>query len=126
MKIVLDTHILIYCSNDQVSESRKILIEQNRDDIYFSIISLWEITKLVEHKRIKVNSLDDYLNQIYYHPNYHSVSLDPQLMSVMVKISKQMHKDPADQMITATAKLLDAYLMTDDTLIRKQKIVRTL
>ena len=37
----------------------------------------------------------------------------------------EFHSDPADRLIVATARLLDAELLTDDGLIRRYEGVRT-
>ena len=45
MKILLDTHILLWAiSNDaRLPEKARKLIENEENDIYYSIVSLWEV-----------------------------------------------------------------------------------
>lgn len=45
MKILLDTHILLWAiSNDvKLPEKERKLIENDENEIYYSIVSLWEI-----------------------------------------------------------------------------------
>ncbi len=45
MKILLDTHILLWAiSNDvKLPEKARKLIENDENEIYYSIVSLWEV-----------------------------------------------------------------------------------
>ena len=45
MKVLLDTHILLWAlSNDlRLPEKARKLIENENNEIYYSIISLWEV-----------------------------------------------------------------------------------
>ncbi len=45
MKILLDTHILLWTiSNDlKLPEKARKLIENEENEIYYSIVSLWEV-----------------------------------------------------------------------------------
>ena len=45
MKILLDTHILLWTiSNDiKLPEKARKLIEKEENEIYYSIVSLWEV-----------------------------------------------------------------------------------
>ena len=45
MKILLDTHILLWVlSNDaKLSEKARKLVENEENEIYYSIVSLWEV-----------------------------------------------------------------------------------
>lgn len=50
MKVLLDTHILLWTlSNDaKLSEKAAKLIENNENEIYYSMISLWEIEVIMK------------------------------------------------------------------------------
>ena len=45
MNVLLDTHILLWAlSNDvRLPEKARVLIENEMNEIYYSIISLWEV-----------------------------------------------------------------------------------
>ena len=45
MKLLLDTHIMLWAMADdeQLPEKARELIQNEENEIYFSIISLWEI-----------------------------------------------------------------------------------
>ena len=47
-------------------------------------------------------------------------------MLELLEIAPRMHKDPADQIVVATARRLGASLMTDDARIRRSRLVPVL
>lgn len=127
MKIVLDTHILLGAAGDQLSEARKELLEDPHHEIFVSAISLWEITKLYEFKYIQLEeSLEAFLTKVENHPRFVMIPLTATILADIPIIGPKMHKDPADQIIVATSRKLDARLMTDDKEIRKSDLVKTI
>lgn len=125
MKIVLDTHIVLWAANGELSEARKELLEDPRHEIFISAISLWEITKLYEFEYIQFEgNLEDFLTTIENHPRFAIVPLAAPVLAKIPAIASKMHKDPADQIIVATALGLEARLMTEDKEIRKSGLVK--
>lgn len=127
MKIVVDTHIIIRASTRDLSDSRLELIESPSAKLYVSCISLWEITKLVEYRRIEIEEgLDYFLERIYRDSPYTTINLAPEVLKLIPSISSKVGKDPADQIIVATALHLGAKLMSDDKRIVDSKLVAML
>lgn len=127
MKIVLDTHIVLWAANDQLSEARKVLLEDPQHEILISAISLWEITKLYEFKYIQLEEgLEKFLMTIEEHPRFTIVPLTAFVLAEIPNIGSKMHKDPADQIIVATSRKLEAKLMTDDKEIRRSDLIKTI
>lgn len=125
MKIVLDTHIVLWAANNQLSEARKELLENPENEIFISAISLWEITKFYELKRIQLEeSLEQFLMMIENYPRFAIIPLTAMVLAKIPEIAPKMQKDPADQIIVATSLKLDAKLMTDDQEIRKADLVK--
>lgn len=119
MKILIDTHVLIYTSTGQLGPTRSALIDDVRNPVYISEISLWEISKLTELGRITTaESLKSYLRKIECHPRYKVIGLSSDILAEIPALSQKMHKDPADQILAATALILGAKLMTDDRRLR--------
>lgn len=122
MKLLLDTHILVRASCNALDTKRRKLIEDENNECLFSDISLWEISKLYELKRIVlVDSLFDYLQKLCNHVGYRRIGLEPAILSRATELSKSMHKDPADQIIAATALVMGATLLSDDNQLKKVK-----
>lgn len=127
MKIVLDTHIVLWAASDQLSEARKEFLEDPDHEIFISAISLWEIAKLYELKYIQLGeSLENFLTTIENHPRFAIVPLTASILANIPVIAAKMHKAPADQIIVATSQKLEAKLMTDDNEIRKTDLVKVI
>lgn len=127
MKILLDTHIILFSNTNQLSEKRLALLENSKNELFISQISLWEIIKLYELKRITPQrSIEHFLMSIYHHPKYNILDLNPQILLKALDIAPKMHKDPSDQIIVASAISNNTVLMTNDKLIKKSKLVDTI
>ena len=124
MKILLDTHILLRAANQTLEPSRLELLESPAAKLFVSCISLWEITKLVEHQRIAIEEgLDYFLERVYLGSKYSIVDLLPEVLLLIPSIAKKIGKDPADQIIVATAIYLSAKLMSDDEKIHESRLI---
>ncbi len=125
MKVVLDTHILVHAANDSLTANRKQLLLNPDTQILFSSISLWELAKLIEFGKLQpTESLENYLLRFSQHPRYTEIPFSPKVLALMVEIAPKMHKDPADQLIVATALAEEAALMTNDKPIKTSKLVK--
>lgn len=126
MKIVLDTHIVIHAANDTVTSARKRLLDDPTAELFISAVTLWELTKLVELGHLEMpDGFDRFMHELCDHPRYTIAQYDADLMIELLEIAPKLHKDPADQIIVATARRLGAVLMTNDTRIRKSRLVQT-
>ena len=124
MKVLLDTHILIWASTGQLSESRTALMQSPGMRLFVSSISLWEVTKLVEYKRIEIDEgLDHFLGRVHGNSNFTVVDLLPGILTLVPSVATKVGKDPADQIIVATAMHIGAKLMSDDRRIADSKLV---
>ncbi len=124
MKYLLDTHILLwwYLDSPQIpSRYNQILdrLEQHEEEFGISIISLWEITKLISLQRIHVNfSLDQWFAELEEDPLLKIIPLSGSIILESSRLGRQFPKDPADQIIAGTARYHELHLMTVD-----QKII---
>jgi PIN domain nuclease of toxin-antitoxin system len=124
VRIVLDTHIVVRAANDDLALARKRLLEDPASELFVSAVTLWELTKLVELRHLEMpDGFERFIRDLCAHPRYTIAQYDAALMLELLRIAKQMNKDPADQIIVATALRLDAALMTDDSRIRRSKLV---
>jgi PIN domain nuclease of toxin-antitoxin system len=127
MRILLDTHILVHAARGDVSKAREEILNDPQNSLHYSAISLWEIAKLAELGRIRPEGgARAFLDRIFHHPRYQIENFTPEILAQVTELGSRMHKDPADQLIVATALAMDAKLMTDDRQIEKSKLVRTL
>ncbi|MBI2336959.1 MAG: type II toxin-antitoxin system VapC family toxin [Deltaproteobacteria bacterium] len=129
MKILLDTHILLwwYLDSPKISTEYLRILEQKEaqeQPIGLSIISLWEISKLVSLGKFKINfSLDQWFFDLEEDPLLQIYPLSAGVILESNRLGNEFPKDPADQLIAATARYHELHLMTVDKLIIQSKMV---
>jgi len=127
--IVLDTHIWIWWVNEspRLTERQKQIINENQaNGLGISIISCWEVAKLVEKKRLLLSMpVEDWLEKASAYPGIKVLNLN---IPILVESTKLIgfHNDPADQIIVATTKVNNSKLLTADGKILKYSGVETL
>ena len=127
--IVLDTHIWIWWVNDspQLTEQYKQWIQDYQPQgLGISIISCWEVAKLVEKKRLVLSlPVDEWLKTALAYPGVQLLGLTVPIVVQSTQLPG-FHNDPADQIIVATAKVYDCFLLTADSKILNYAGVKTL
>jgi PIN domain nuclease of toxin-antitoxin system len=127
LRIVLDTHIVVFAAGGNLTSIRKRLLEDATSELYLSAVTLWELTKLVEFGHLAMpDGFEGFMRDLCSHPRYSIAQYDADLMIELLAIAPRLHKDPADQIIVATCRRLGASLMTDDARIRRSKLVNVL
>ena len=131
MIALLDTHILLWWLEDRDHLSpreREVIDAAHADEpLYLADITLWEIATLHELGRIKLNlPLRDWLERATSPPLVKRVSVTPAIAAEVASLPSSFHRDPADRIIVASARVLGATLVTRDRKILDAKIVPTL
>ena len=119
--IVLDTYIFVFWVNASPRMQPQTLqtIQAEPSDILIRAISLWEIAKLEQLGRLTLNlPIKAWLEQALAYPKVKVVPLAPEIIVDSTRLPKPFHKDPADEIIVATARVLRAPLLTYDAKIR--------
>ena len=116
--IVLDTHIWVWWVHGDLSLSasiRALLDASEQAGVAVSAISCWEVAKLVERGRLTLPCpVFDWLQQALSYPGVRLIELSPRICVESTRLPGEFHRDPADQIIVATARVLDAPLVTVD------------
>lgn len=116
--IVLDTHIWVWwVTNSNALKPKQLEIINKYVDtgLIVSVISIWEIAKLVEYNRLKLNiSLNQWLSRALSYPGIQKIDLLTDIIIQSTQLKGKFHKDPADQIIVATSKVLNIPLLTAD------------
>ena len=116
--IVLDTHIWVWWvhGDSTLSASTRALLESSElTGIAVSAISCWEVAKLVERGRLTLPCpVFDWIQQALSYPGVRLIELSPRICVESTQLPGEFHRDPADQIIVATARVLDAPLVTVD------------
>ncbi|MFL5802418.1 MAG: type II toxin-antitoxin system VapC family toxin [Roseiflexaceae bacterium] len=121
--IVLDTHIWIWWIHDepQLPPTYKAYIQAHESNgLGVSAISTWEVAKLVEFGRLTLPlPVGDWLDQALAYPGIRLFDLSPQIAVESTQLPGTFHRDPADQIIVATARIVACPLVTVDSRILK-------
>ena len=107
-----------------LSKRAKQLIAEPATELFLSSISVWEFSKLVQLGKFKINC--DGLKWISLAldlPGLKLVDLSPEITWHSTNLPGPIHRDPADQIIIATARLIDAKIITKDRLIDQYEFV---
>jgi PIN domain nuclease of toxin-antitoxin system len=116
--ILLDTHVWIWWvyGDNRLSETQAAVIAKaEADEIGISIISCWEVAKLVECGRLSLDGrVNDWLSRALAYPGVILLPLSPDIVVESTELPGKFHRDPADQMIVATARTYRVPLLTSD------------
>ena len=127
--IILDTHIWVWWvtgSPRLTSQQQQWIQDYQSLGLGISIISCWEVAKLVEKKRLVLSiNVEQWLQQALA---YQGVQLLNLTVPIVVRSTELtgFHNDPADQIIVATANIYGCALLTADKKILKYPGVKTL
>lgn len=128
--IVLDTHIWVWWvhGDDHLTKTQADLITANEVDIIgVSAISCWEVAKLVEYDRLVLPcSLKEWFDQALNYPGVQLLELTSEIVIASTQLPGEFHRDPADQIIVATARVNNCPLVTSDGKISKYPHVETI
>lgn len=118
-KLLLDTHVWIWmiAGNSILSPLARKSIEKakTREHLLISPISIWEISKLVEKKRITLEmDVSDWLKQWIELPGIQSAEFTFQVALLSNRLPGIVHGDPADRILIASAYEESAVLVTAD------------
>ena len=114
--ILLDTHVWIWASlDDRTSLSpRAVRVLKEAKRKWVSAISCWELAKLVERKRIGFSiPVLNWITRSFNEMDISIADLSPEIAVESTQL-KGFHKDPADQIIVATSRVLGVPLLTSD------------
>jgi PIN domain nuclease of toxin-antitoxin system len=122
-QVLLDTHILIWWQFDSARLSRAQLqtlqdLEKRGQPPFLSAISLREIASLTATGRLEIPTATDiWLEEI--ESDLTVLPITARIAAESVRLGENFPKDPADQIIAATARCHGLTLITADERIRR-------
>ena len=126
--IVLDTHVWAWWVHGDVQLPkgyRDSIQAHETDGLGVSIISCWEMAKLVEYRWLKLPVLvAEWFDQALAYPGIQLLELTPRIAVESTQLPGVFHRDPVDQMIVATARVYNCPLVTVDDKVRAYPYVR--
>ena len=131
MTALLDTHVLIWWLNDrmQLSPRQQEVLEAATPDgpVFVSDISLWEVAMLASLGRIRLAlPLREWLDKAIAPPLVRRQGISPAVATEVAALPDSFHRDPADRILVATARVLGATLLTNDRRIIDASLTPTL
>jgi PIN domain nuclease of toxin-antitoxin system len=127
--ILLDTHIWVWwvAETDRLQNAHRRILERTRADevLGVSIISCWEVAKLVERGRLALDrDVQSWIELALSEPRIRLVHLHPRIAVESTRLPGSFHRDPADQLLVATARVLDCAILSADGKIGSYPYVR--
>ena len=117
--IILDTHIWIWWNQDspKLTSFQKEIIDSSRTDgIGISTISLLEISRLVNRGRLVLpKPLKEWFSIALAEEGIILIPITTAVAMESYSLPGEFHKDPADRIIVATARIYDCSLITNDS-----------
>ena len=131
MIALLDTHILIRWidSEKKLSAAHRRIVRSAgaSSPLWISDISLWEVAMLHDLGRIRLRfPLRDWLERAAAPPLVRRIGISPAVAAEVASLPAAFQRDPADRIIVASARVLGATLLTDDSRTIEAGLVPTL
>lgn len=131
MRLLLDTHVWWWWVTGEpglsAAQKRALAKASPEEPLQISDISLWEIATLASLGRLAVSiPLRDWLEAASAPPLVQRRSISPAVATEVSALPDDFHRDPADRIIVATARVHDATLLTRDKRIIDAKLVTTI
>jgi PIN domain nuclease of toxin-antitoxin system len=123
VKPLLDTHILIHwiAGSIPLHKAHRRIIDAASDEnpMWVSDITLWEVAALRNLGRVEFDlPLRDWLERATAPPLVRRLAITPAVAAEVAALPDTFHRDPADRIIVATARVTGATILTRDDRIR--------
>jgi PIN domain nuclease of toxin-antitoxin system len=120
--LLLDTHVVLWATFNEARLGRHaakaINLASREDRLAVSAITPWEIGLLASKKRINLHKeVLDWVREALAKPGVRLVPLEPEIAVASTHLPFDMHPDPADRILVATARNLGATLVTADQVL---------
>ena len=117
---IVDTHVMLWWadSEDRLTPEARLVMGAGRNELFFSIASVWELNIKMSKKQVELpDSIDVMLQRArckllpiaYEHAE-------------AIKELPHLHRDPFDRMLIAQAKVTGMTLLTRDEKIHKYDV----
>jgi PIN domain nuclease of toxin-antitoxin system len=114
--ILLDTHVWVWWVNEdpQLPESTVAILASSADRA-ISLFSCWEVAKLLQLNRVALDRpVDEWIAHALSSTGTAALELSIPILIEATRLPQPFHRDPADQIIVATARYHGIPLLTQD------------
>ena len=131
MRALLDTHVFLWWLGDRERlspDQRRVVTAADADaPLLVSDISIWEVAMLHSLGRIRLTiPLREWLGKAVAPPSVRRQGISPAIAAEVAALPDSFHRDPADRILVATARVLGATLLTQDRRIVNAALTDTL
>ena len=128
MKLLLDTHILLWSLLDPTQLTRDVAAELERrsNELWLSPINTWEVIILAERGRVALETDPiTWLRSVYARIPFKEAPINHEV-AIQSRTIDLPHQDPADRFLAATAAVYGLTLVTADARMLLSKVVPVL
>ncbi|MEX2443724.1 MAG: type II toxin-antitoxin system VapC family toxin [Alkalispirochaeta sp.] len=128
MRAVLDTHILVYWVSepDRLTPAQSHVVKTitPENPAIVADITLWEIAMLASTGCLTFQlPIQEWITRAVSPPLVRVAEITSNIAADVADLSDWEHRDPADRLIVATARVYGARLLTNDERIRSSGLV---
>jgi len=125
LRLLLDTHIWLWSLSDpqRLTPQVRRAITKPANELWLSPVSTWEVVQLLEKKRIAIEGhFEAWLPRALGAAAFREALLTHDIAAA-VRDVRLPHRDPADLLLVATARVLNLTLVTaDERLISTKQV----
>ena len=126
MKLLLDTHALLWMSLDepQLSENARDLLADTDNELLLSPASYWELAIKISLGKYRLDeSLDDFVNREVERNSLTLMAIEPKHAAQVARLPFH-HRDPFDRMLIAQAISEQVSVLSKDVVFDKYGVRR--
>lgn len=126
MKLLLDTHLLLWAVGriGKLPSAARKLISNSRNELYFSVASVWEIAIKYAMNRAQFRTDPNLVRRAWLDNGYSELPILPEHVLATANLPL-LHHDPFDRLLVAQATVEGVvFLTSDETLERYAGPVR--
>jgi PIN domain nuclease of toxin-antitoxin system len=123
MNLLLDTHIILWLASDnsKLSAKAKHALADENNVRYVSIASAWEVAIKLGAQKLRFDGGLSEFYRVIDHNDFYETGVNREYLNLLEKI-EDIHKDPFDRLLIATALAENFTLVTADENIHKYKV----
>ncbi len=119
MRLLLDTHVLLWClegSESLTNKTRKLI--SSAELVYASAANVWEIVIKIATGKLKLQIDPQDLVQIIMESGFEMLSIKPEHALKLLDL-ENFHRDPFDRILIAQSLVEPLHLVTSDSVMAK-------
>jgi PIN domain nuclease of toxin-antitoxin system len=124
MRLLLDTHAFLWyiTNNERLSHDAAKAITDDSNDVYLSVVSVWETLVKYQLGRLKLPApADEYLQRRQEQHGILSLPLEAADASRLLQLPSH-HRDPFDRMLVCQAMHHDLTIVTSDEQVTRYAV----